>query len=353
MIDSLAWLNDPILELDAENAEAARQRQIQLTKPAGSLGELENLAIRLAGLQGRVCPAVDRVHIAVFAADHGVAAENVSAYPQGVTAQMIDNFAAGGAAISVLARHLGASLEVIDLGTVGQSHAAAGVRREHIASSTANLAREPAMRIDQLAAAMSAGRDAVSRALASGAEIFIGGEMAIANTTSATALACALTGISPERLTGPGTGLDASGIAHKVTVIQRALALHADACDNPLEALRRLGGFEIAALAGALIAAAQQGVPVLVDGFIVTAAALVAVRFAPPVANWLIYSHRSAEPGHARILEALGARPLLDLGMRLGEGSGATIALPLLRAACALQASMATFAEANISNKPM
>lgn len=351
MNPAFAWLCDPISPPDEGAAQSARRRQSRLTKPAGSLGELETVVVRLAGLQGRECPRVDRLHISVFAADHGVAAENVSAYPQAVTAQMIDNFAGGGAAISVLARHLGATLEVIDLGTVGHSQATSGVRRERIARSTANFAHEPAMDFDQLASAMSSGCAAVSRAVAAGADLFIGGEMGIANTSSATALVCALTGTSPHRIAGPGTGLDAAGVAHKIAVIERALDLHAQAGREPFETLRRLGGFEIAALTGALIAAAQQRLPVLVDGFIVTAAALVAVRIAPSVADWLLFAHRSAEPGHTRILDELRARPLLDLGLRLGEGSGAAIAAPLLRAACVVHATMATFAQAGVSDK--
>lgn len=349
MNEALAWLNDPIAVPDAQAAAQARLRQSQLTKPAGSLGELEALAIRLAGLQGRACPAVDRVHIAVFAADHGVAEEQVSAFPQDVTAQMLDNFAAGGAAISVLACHLGATLEVVDLGTVRHSRARQGVRRERIAASTANLAREPAMTPAQLAAALAAGRAAVYRALAADAELFIGGEMGIANTTSATALASALLGLAPASLVGPGTGLDAHGVTHKLRVIERALALHAVHCTSPIETLRRLGGFEIAALVGALIVCAQRRLPVLVDGFIVGAAALVATRIAPGIGDWLLYSHCSAEPGHRSVLQALGARALLDLGLRLGEGSGAAVALPLLRIACELHASMATFEQAGVS----
>lgn len=338
----------PIAAPDAACAAAARARQAQLTKPPGSLGALEALAVRLAALQRRERPQLDTVWISVFAADHGVAAEGVSAFPQAVTAQMIDNFAAGGAAISVLAAQLGATLEVIDLGTVAASRAA-GVRRARIAPSTANLARAPAMTAAQLQEALRCGGDAACRAHAAGAELFVGGDMGIANTTSATALACALLGRPPRELAGPGTGLDARGVAHKAAVIERALALHGAALAAPREALRRLGGFEIAALAGSFIACARCGMPVLVDGFIATAAALVATRLAPACAPWLLYAHRSAEPGHAGLLAALGAEPLLDLGLRLGEGSGAAVAVPLLRLACALHAGMATFAEAGVA----
>jgi nicotinate-nucleotide--dimethylbenzimidazole phosphoribosyltransferase len=203
----------------------------------------------------------------------------------------------------------------------------------------------------QLAQALQAGRDSALRAIKNGAQIYIGGEMGIANTTSAAALSCALLKASPKELAGPGTGLDHAGVAHKITVLERTLALHAGHFDSPLECLRRVGGFEIAALTGAYLTCAQQGLPVLVDGFITTAAALVAVRFAPQCADWLIYAHGSAEPGHARLLQELHAKPLLNLGMRLGEGSGAAIALPLLRAACALHGGVATFAEAAVSGR--
>lgn len=344
------WLHTAAARPDEASAQQAAARQAQLTKPPGALGELEAVAIRLAGLQRRVLPQIERVHVCVFAGDHGVAAENISAFPQSVTAQMIDNFASGGAAISVLARALNATLEIVDLGTVGASQARSGVRRERIAASTANLSREPAMTPAQLAAALNAGRASVQRAVAAQADLYIGGDMGIGNTTSAAALACALLPAAPQALAGPGTGLDAAGVAHKAAVIAGALALHAAHLADPLQALRRLGGFEIAALAGACIAAAQARLPMLVDGYIVGAAALAACRIHPGVGDWLLYAHRSAEPGHAAILAALQARPLLDLGMRLGEGSGAAVAVPLLRLACALHAGMATFAEAGVAS---
>lgn len=349
MNDVFDWLNTPAKTLDTAAGDQARVRQEQLTKPPGSLGALETLVIHLAQLQGRALPRIGRIHIAVFAADHGVAIENVSAFPQAVTAQMINNFASGGAAISVLAGGLGAQLEIVDLGTVGESVASPCVTRQHIAPSTANLAHEAAMTLSQLAAALRAGADSTRRAVEAGADLFIGGDMGIGNTTAATALACALLDAAPQALAGPGTGLGVAGVAHKVKVIERALVLHAAHLADPLEALRRLGGFEIAALVGAYIASAQKGMPILVDGFITSAAALAACRIHPRTCDWLLFAHRSAEPGHAAILAALNAKPLLDLGMRLGEGSGAAVAVPLLRAACALHAGMATFAGAGVS----
>lgn len=342
------WLAGPCRVPDQTAADAAAARQATLTKPPGSLGRLEALAVHLAGLQGSARPNAARVRIAVFAADHGVAAEGISAFPQAVTGEMLRNFARGGAAIAVLARELQATLEVVNLGTVNDPGEIPGVRRHVIAASTANFCTGPAMTEAQLEAALAAGVASAADAVATGTDIYVGGEMGIGNTTAAAALACALLGEYPVTLTGAGTGLDAAGVARKASVIARALDLHADA-DTPRERLRRLGGFEIAALAGAFIAAAQHGLPVLVDGFIASVAALAAVALRPDVRPWLIFAHRSQERGHARVLEALGADPLLDLHLRLGEASGAAVAVPLLRMACALHGSMATFAEAGVS----
>lgn len=345
------WLHAPTRPLNRAMEHAARERQAQLTKPPGALGRLETIAVRLAALQGVERPGVERAAIVIFAADHGIAAEGVSAFPQAVTGEMVKNFARGGAAISVLAKTLGAHLEVVNLGTVNDPGDLPGVVRTVIAASTANFAREQAMDEMQLSQALQAGRDSVYRAQRAGAQLYIGGEMGIANTTSAAALACALLDATPRHLAGPGTGLDQAGVAHKVSVLERALALHGARFGSPLECLRIVGGFEIAALAGAYLSCAQLGLPALVDGFIATAAALVAVRVEPHCADWLFYGHGSAEPGHARLLAALEAQPLLDLGMRLGEASGAASALPLLRVACALHNGMATFAEAAVSEK--
>jgi len=341
------WFDDPIPALDAEVLTAARARQTQLTKPPGSLGRLEELGVTLAAMQGQQHPQLDKVWISIFAADHGVVAENISAFPQVVTAEMVRNFARGGAAISVLAREWNARLEVVNVGTVQPLEELPGVLDARVGPGTANFVHEPAMSLEQLHDALTAGREAAERAAIGGAHLFIGGEMGIGNTTSAAAVGCALLGLPAAQLAGPGTGLKADGVAHKAFVIERALAKQRS--DQPLVALQRLGGFEIAALTGAYLRCAQLNVPALVDGFITTAAALVAVRFRPELADWLFYSHCSAEPGHHRLLQALAARPLLDLGMRLGEGSGAAVAMPILRAAAALHAGMATFAEAGVS----
>ena len=343
------WFERPVAPLNEAAVHAATVRQGQLTKPPGSLGELERVAIRLAGMQGELKPRLDRIWISIFAGDHGVAATGVSAFPQAVTGQMILNFAAGGAAISVLARELGATLEVVNLGTVNDPGECAGVRRAFIAAQTADFCVAPAMTETQLADAMAAGEHSVQLVREAGAQLFIGGEMGIGNTAVSTALACAFLDESPARLVGAGTGLDAAGIEHKSAVIERALRHH-EGLREPLAILRCLGGFELAALAGAYIAAAQAGLPVLVDGFIASVAALAAVRIQPGTRDWLLFAHRSHERGHARVLEALQVRPLLDLDLRLGEGSGAAIAVPLLRLACALHGGMATFAEAGVAD---
>jgi nicotinate-nucleotide--dimethylbenzimidazole phosphoribosyltransferase len=264
---------------------------------------------------------------------------------------MIKNFARGGAAISVLAQALGASLEVVNLGTVVDAGEWPEVRRCHLGSGTANLARDAAMNEAQCVAAMNAGRDSVEDAQTQGTDLFIGGDMGIGNTTAAAALACALLKADPRTMVGPGTGLSADGVTHKAEVVGRALALHSARLGDPAAALCCVGGFEIAALAGAYITCARIGLPALVDGFIATAAALVAERLCPTAREWWLFAHRSSEPGHARMLEALQARPILDLGMRLGEGSGAAVAVPVLRLACELHDRMASFSEAGVSEK--
>lgn len=330
---------------EASRAEAG-QRQQQLTKPPGSLGRLESLAVDFAGFQRKSCPRIDNVAVCIFAGDHGVVAEGVSAFPQAVTAQMIQNFASGGAAITVLSRELGASFGVVNLGTAERLPALEGVSDQQLARGTANFCEGPAMSEDLLARALDAGAAAV----APDAELFVGGEMGIGNTTAAAALGSALLGLPPAQTVGRGTGLDDSGLAVKREVVSRALALHAGDGRGPLELLRRLGGLEIAALAGAYLAAASRGIPSLVDGYICSVAALVACRLNPDLRPWLVFSHRSVEPGHNRVLAALDAEPLLDLELRLGEGSGAALAVPLVRSACALHSAMATFEQAGVSS---
>lgn len=345
----MKWWHQPCQQADKHYTAAAEQRQQQLTKPPGALGLLETAAIRLAGLQGRDKPAVDKVHISIFAGDHGVVAEGVSAFPQEVTAQMVHNFLCGGAAISTLARQLNAHLEIIDTGILTPLPEQDGLVIQRAGAATANSAIEAAMTTEQLEIVLQAGYDAVERAVAQHNDLFIGGEMGIGNTTAATALYCALLDLQPAQVAGAGTGLDAQGIAHKITVLNKILTQHQACGNDALEWLRCTGGFEIAALTGAYLRSAQCGLPVLLDGFISAAAALVAVRLQPDVAQWLFLSHLSAEQGHHYAMEALGQQPLLNLGMRLGEGSGAAVAVNLLRSACHLHNEMATFAEAAVA----
>lgn len=343
---TLDWINQPAQQPDHARESAAAQRQVQLTKPPGALGKLEALAIRLAGLQHRDTPAIEDVSICIFAGDHGVAAQGVSAFPQAVTTEMIKNFSHGGAAINVLAEQHQARLEVINLGTVGDTSGLTNIRSLNLGRATQDFTKSAAMTPEQLTGAVNAGRESVTHC-----DLYIGGEMGIGNTTSASALACALLNQPADQLVGPGTGLDSNGIALKTAVIQQGLTRHQSSFGDPLKTLRCLGGFEIAALVGAYIHCAQRGVTVLVDGFISSVAALIATRLQPDIAAWLIYAHQSAEPGHRRVLAALDADPLLDLGLRLGEGSGAAVAIPLLQQACTLHNRMATFSEAAVSNR--
>jgi nicotinate-nucleotide--dimethylbenzimidazole phosphoribosyltransferase len=276
-------------------------------------------------------------------------AEGVSAFPQSVTAAMIRNFANGGAAISVLAQELTAKLDVINVGTVDTLEDIPGVFDKRIDAGTANFCQGPAMTEQQCKQAILVGRDNVLSDI-DNTQLYIAGEMGIGNTSTASALASAQLKCDPLDVVGPGTGLDQHGIQHKVTVIQRALELHqSELNDDPLSTLTLLGGFEIAAMVGAYLTCAKQGIPVLIDGFISTVAALMAERMQPGCKDWFIYSHQSAEPGHKVVLNALDAKPLLQLDMRLGEGSGAAVAVPLLRQACLLHNGMATFEQANIS----
>lgn len=347
----LAWLSDPAAHVDTDARTAAEARQAQLTKPPGSLGRLEQVAVDFAGWQGCAVPKIDRIGLAVFAADHGVAAQGVSAFPQSVTAQMVANFAAGGAAVAVLARRAGANMTVVNLGTVSSTAHVPGVINHNLAPGTADFTKAPAMSEATLADALAAGAHHVTPDLS----LFIGGEMGIANTTSAAAVYAALTGRNGATVVGRGTGVNDIGLAIKQTAVDRGLTQHAatwanqDQANATLTILRCLGGLEIAALTGAYIAAAQRGIPSVVDGFIASVAALAAVRINPRVADWLIYGHRSAEAGHAQVLADLHASPLLDLEMRLGEGSGAMMAVPVIQNALALHADMATFAEAGLA----
>lgn len=325
-----------------------------LTKPAGSLGRLERLAIELAEMTADPFPIVFPPGVLVFAADHGVAAEGVSAFPQEVTAQMVANFASGGAAINVFSRQIGARLEVIDVGVASSlprhdlpQHGV--LVHDKIRRGTANFVERDAMSREEAEQAMAVGRRAVERALGAGCRCLIVGEMGIANTTASSALLAVMTGEPVARVVGRGTGIDDPGLAHKRAVIDAAIGARAPDPRDSLGLLASLGGLEIAAMVGAYLAGAARRTPMLVDGFITSVAALLACRFDPLARDYLIFSHRSQEAGHAVALEALEADPLLDMELRLGEGTGAALAFPLLEAASRMLAEMATFASAGVS----
>jgi nicotinate-nucleotide--dimethylbenzimidazole phosphoribosyltransferase len=336
--------------IDIKAGEAARARQLQLTKPPGSLGRLEDLACWFAARLRTPVPAAPRCEIFVFAGDHGVAERGVSAFPQSVTEQMVANFARGGAAINVLASLESCRLEVVDVGTVANDPAPANVRKERVRAGTRDLASTAAMTLDEVRAALAVGERCARVAIERGAQLLIAGEMGIANSTSAACLICAFTGATSAAVVGRGTGLDDAGLARKREVVEIALSRVAGTgLPDALHTLAELGGLEIAAMAGFYLEAARHGVPVVLDGYISTAAALAAAAIEPRAAEWMLAAHRSAEAGHRIALEELKLEPLLDLRLRLGEGSGAALALPIIRAALALHSRMATFDEAGVS----
>lgn len=345
------WLESAPMEIDYLAHSAAQQRQQQLTKPAGSLGQLEDIALRLSGMQGTPNPKIEKIQITVFAADHGICAEGVSAFPQAVTVEMVRNFSRGGAAISVLAKETQANLDVLNMGTVAEIEKLPGVYDHRIAAGTDNFLKQPAMTLEQCLQALAISREYVEQLKNDQIDLFIGGEMGIGNTTSATAIASALLNINPIELTGAGTGLNKTEIQHKAAIIHQALNHHHSELSSPLAILQHLGGFEIAALAGAYITCAKVAIPVLIDGFISSVAALMAEHICPGTKNWFLYSHQSSELGHQIILKHLDAKPLLHIGMRLGEASGAAVTIPLIKLSCALHNSMATFTEAAVSDK--
>jgi nicotinate-nucleotide--dimethylbenzimidazole phosphoribosyltransferase len=345
------WVHHDCPAISLSHRDAALLRQSELTKPPGALGRLETLAVELAALQHTDRPSAERVPIIIFAGDHGIAAQGVSAFPQEVTIAMLANFAGGGAAISVLARELGSTLEVVDAGTLAEAPLP-GVVTDKPRRGSRDFSREAALEASDVAFAFGCGQRAVARASVQKPDILIFGEMGIGNTTTSATIAAALLGIGPDLMAGRGTGLDSAGRARKAQIIAAALSHHGLAVGaSPERVLCAVGGLEIAAICGAIIAAAQNRIPVLVDGFIVSVAALAAVRINPSCRPYLLFSHRSAEQGHRLVLDAFDPRPLLDLDLRLGEGSGAALALPILRLACALHNGMATFAEAAVPGR--
>ncbi len=331
---------------------AARDLQSRLTKPAGSLGALEELSVRLAGLAGTCPPPLpEPAAIAVFAGDHGVHAQGVTGWPQEVTAQMVANFVAGGAVINAFARQVGASLMVVDVGVAIPLHGGDTLLDANIRRGTRDLSVEPAMSLDEARAALEVGISVAGALIDGGAKCLLTGDMGIANTTPAAALVAAFTGADAAAVTGRGTGIDDETLARKTAVVAAALERHAPDAGQPLATLAALGGLEHAALAGFLLGAAARRVPVIIDGVIAGSAAVVAAAFAPDAVAAMVAGHRSAEPGATVALTHLGLTPLLDLGMRLGEGSGAALALPIVAGAVRVLHDVATFDSAGVSEK--
>lgn len=343
------WPVRRIPPLDQEAMTLARARQDNLTKPPGSLGRLEGLSVQLAGMTGVLAPRFPHKVVIVMAGDHGVAARGVSAYPREVTAQMVANFLRGGAAINVLARHSGSRVVVVDIGVAADIPSHPDLVSRKVAHGTKDFTQGPAMTRAQALQALEVGMEVTDIEAAKGLDLVAPGDMGIGNTTASSALIAAITGAPTETVTGRGTGISEEAWKHKVQVIQSALQLHRGGIGDPIDMLARLGGLEIAGLAGVCLAAAAKRVPVVIDGLISSAAAMVAASIAPEAKAYFIASHRSVEPGHQRALSWLGLEPLLDLNLRLGEGTGAVLAFPIIQAAANLLGEMATFDEAGVS----
>jgi nicotinate-nucleotide--dimethylbenzimidazole phosphoribosyltransferase len=348
--EQLAHLIDGVRPAEASAMDAARRRHQELAKPPGALGALEEVGARLAGSAG-CCPPPDPapLAVAVFAGDHGVHRQGVTPWPQEVTAQMVATFAAGGAAVNGLAHRLGASVVVVDVGVAGPVADAPSLRRRRVRAGTADLSVESAMTRPEAVAALLVGAQAAADLVADGHRLLVAGDMGIANTTPAAALVCAFTGATAAAVTGRGTGIDDTVLAHKVGVVERALHLHRPDPADPIGALAAVGGLEHAAIAGFLLQAAASRVPAVLDGVIACSAALTARALAPAAVDHWFAGHRSAEPGASLALAALGLEPLRDLGMRLGEGTGALLAAPLLQSAAAVLRDMATLRDAGVS----
>jgi nicotinate-nucleotide--dimethylbenzimidazole phosphoribosyltransferase len=338
-----------IRPIDPHWIQLAEARQLELTKPPGSLGRLEEIANRCAAIFESLSFRLSRPCIVLFAGDHGVCAEGVSPYPQEVTAQMVLNFLDGGAAINCLARSGGIDLEVVDVGVAAPLPQLPGLAARRIACGTRNFCQEPAMTREHAEAALAVGFEMAEQAVTEGSNLLGFGEMGIGNSTTAAALTATLTGCAPSEAVGRGTGADESCLARKVAAIERALATHAGYLEDPFDILARIGGFEIAAMCGFCLGAASRRRPVVTDGFIATAAATLAVRIEPHVKDYLFAAHLSSEPGHRRLLASLDLRPLLDLDMRLGEGTGVALAMKIMEAAAAAFTGMATFTSAGVS----
>jgi len=330
---------------------AAQARQDTLTKPPGSLGRLEEISILLAGMFGEDIPHIRRKSVILAAGDHGVVAEGVSAYPQEVTPQMVYNFLRGGAGINVLARHAGSEIMVLDAGVAADLTPHPLLRQVKIGRGTNNMAVGPAMTREQAIKCLETGIDAALEQIAEGADLIACGEMGIGNTTPSSAITAVITGVDPAITTGRGTGLDDPALAHKIEVIRRSITVNQPNPKDGLDVLTKIGGFEIGVLAGAMLGTAASHRPVVIDGFISGAAALIAWVISPAARNYFLASHQSVEPGHRVGLEAMGLNPLLDMNLRLGEGTGAALAMHIISASALCLAEMATFAEAGVSDR--
>ena len=349
MGNTLDKVLEAIKPLDSSAMAAAQSRQDSLTKPLGSLGRLEELSVQIAGIGGKAVPEIKHKAIITMAADHGVVADGVSLYPQEVTRQMVLNFLGGGAAINVLAKHTGIRVVVVDMGVIGGFQPLPGLLCKMIDFGTKNMAQGPAMTRQQAIDALEAGIEVVQAEISKGLDIVGTGDMGIGNTTASSAIFAAISGQSVKKITGRGTGVDDKQLAHKVRVIERALMVNKPDPKDLIDVLAKVGGFEIGGLAGVILAGAAGRIPVVIDGFISGAAALIATGLSPEVKNYLIAAHRSSEAGHKHLLDFLGLKPLLDLNMRLGEGTGAALGIFLAEAAVKVLGEMATFAEAGVS----
>jgi len=340
-----------IKPLDEKAMAEARKRQDSLTKPKGSLGQLESLSVQVAGIKGDPRPQIVHKVIFTLAGDHGITKEGVSAYPSEVTPQMVYNFLRGGAGINVLSRQVGARVVVADLGVASVLERHSALKDKKVAMGTRNMAKEPSMSREEAIRSIEAGIELVEEELANGIDILGTGDMGIGNTTPSSAITAAFTGTDVATVTGGGTGLDDEGWKRKVKVIQKILEINRPDPKDPIDVLSKVGGFEIGGIAGAILAGAKYRIPVVIDGFISGAAALIATSLSSQVKPYLIASHRSAEQGHQIILEYLGLKPLLDLDLRLGEGTGAALGIFLVEASLKILDEMATFAEAGVSEK--
>lgn len=340
-----------IQPLDQKAMADALARQDLLTKPQGSLGRLEKLSIQVAGITGQARPKIQHKVVTVMAGDHGVVEEGVSAFPQEVTPQMVLNFLYGGAAINVLSRHVGARVVIVDMGVASPMEAHPQLISRKVALGTKNIAKGPAMTRAQAEESILSGVEIVEAEIAKGLDILATGDMGIGNTTPSAAIACVVTGMSPNAIVGRGTGVDDEGLHRKILAVEHALNINKPDVQDGLDILSKVGGFEIGGLAGAILGAAANHRPVVIDGFISTAAAIIAATIAPQVKEYLIAAHCSQELGHRLMMEWLGVTPLLDMHMRLGEGTGAALAMSVVEASCKILDEMATFGEAGVSEK--